>query len=961
MSHGKPDDRQDASDERVLRKLHEMEEALARLMERVGRLESTRPADPSLPVQEEPTSLPPTPPPLPRAKPEPAEPVQEAVEKPKEPEPAKVTEPVPVEPTPAPVAAPTRSLEVQVGTWWATRIGALLAVICVVFFGVYVSQYSTPLIRFLELLGAAVGMTCLGLWLGRRDERFGGVVFAGGLALIYFASYAAYGIAPVRIIFSETLASWVQFATVVGLVFCGILRRSGPIAAMAIFFGYVACFFSFFAGLNDFALTANLLLAVAAVVFYTSRGWPQPLQVAVPLTYAVFAVLSVFGWFRTHDITFARGMMHLLAYAGIFGVADVLALKRDILMPSTQRKLVHVISSSAAVALGYLFTQTLFPESLPHFYFLFGAVLLAGAAAYYAMNHRDALMHAYFIKGIALVTIGLVCVLGGWTRWIVLAVQSMALLLGAKRSRLWVMHAASSLVWLVSFYYFARTVWASGYLDTPGELWSQDGLVALAYLFFSAGVFVLRGKWMKPTGPRAEEFGFHDAQDLIFSALVGIVALFTSLAFAEPAQVPLLASGLAAGLIGLGFFLRHRVAVLAGLVPLVAAHILLWQQGSEVFLTARILWTDGLAAILAALLAAAYVVRARNARRHLSDASLMGVAEMLLHVLWIATLHVLYFRTFDSNDYLLAGVLTGCAISVVAMVLPFRTLSGLALLPFIIVLVDVFGRWSDLLDLPLAELEPRRWAAFVVVALYARAFTGWARLRDRLDPVLAERIYPWLHAAIVALLGWHALRTTLATAHVVPTAALLGVALLSLNRWRGHLAGVWGSEALPLLGFAWFLYFPFENVEALNAAGLWPFITAAVLTLVHAVAARRLYPRLDARSDAALQWINGALALCMVYILFALRSDALRNFATTLWGTSAIVVFLIGFLDRSKPLRLLGLIGLAVCLPRMFVVDIRSTLYRIAAFGVLGIVLLLVGFLYHTFRDRLERTEDPRA
>jgi uncharacterized membrane protein len=39
-----------------------------------------------------------------------------------------------------------------------------------------------------------------------------------------------------------------------------------------------------------------------------------------------------------------------------------------------------------------------------------------------------------------------------------------------------------------------------------------------------------------------------------------------------------------------------------------------------------------------------------------------------------------------------------------------------------------------------------------------------------------------------------------------------------------------------------------------------------------------------------------------------------------------------------------------MCVPRVFLVDIDSTVYRIVAFVALGVVLLWVGFSYHRFR-----------
>lgn len=45
-----------------------------------------------------------------------------------------------------------------------------------------------------------------------------------------------------------------------------------------------------------------------------------------------------------------------------------------------------------------------------------------------------------------------------------------------------------------------------------------------------------------------------------------------------------------------------------------------------------------------------------------------------------------------------------------------------------------------------------------------------------------------------------------------------------------------------------------------------------------------------------------------------------------------------------------GLVGLALDVPRMFLVALQSTLYRIGALGARGTVLLWVGFSYHRFR-----------
>jgi hypothetical protein len=69
---------------------------------------------------------------------------------------------------------------------------------------------------------------------------------------------------------------------------------------------------------------------------------------------------------------------------------------------------------------------------------------------------------------------------------------------------------------------------------------------------------------------------------------------------------------------------------------------------------------------------------------------------------------------------------------------------------------------------------------------------------------------------------------------------------------------------------------------------------------------------------------------------------------SVLWTLYAAAVLAWGFLRRSAPLRYgaLGLLGLTIF--KVFVVDLASvkTLYRMLSFLLLGVVLLLVGFLY---------------
>lgn len=101
-------------------------------------------------------------------------------------------------------------------------------------------------------------------------------------------------------------------------------------------------------------------------------------------------------------------------------------------------------------------------------------------------------------------------------------------------------------------------------------------------------------------------------------------------------------------------------------------------------------------------------------------------------------------------------------------------------------------------------------------------------------------------------------------------------------------------------------------------------------------------------------WVVGALGLGCLFVVFLHPGFELIEWTTVFWGLSSIFLFGAGFFFKLRPYRILGLIGLAICIPRVFIVDIDDAFYRIIAFGILAVVLLGVGFLYSKFRHRIE-------
>ena len=96
-------------------------------------------------------------------------------------------------------------------------------------------------------------------------------------------------------------------------------------------------------------------------------------------------------------------------------------------------------------------------------------------------------------------------------------------------------------------------------------------------------------------------------------------------------------------------------------------------------------------------------------------------------------------------------------------------------------------------------------------------------------------------------------------------------------------------------------------------------------------------------------WVEGSLHATAT--IPALRSAQISALAESVFSASSPPQQAIFLLWR--------LVGLALCVPRMFLVDLHSTLYRIVAFGALGAVLLWVGFSYHRFRHLIAEDVPP--
>ncbi|HEX5752613.1 MAG TPA: DUF2339 domain-containing protein [Archangium sp.] len=184
----------------------------------------------------------------------------------------------------------TQDLEAHLGTYWLSRVGIVALIIGFAFLIIYHFGELGVLARVGAGYLLSAGLAALGLWLSKRHELFGRIVFGGGLALAYFVTYALHFVPAVRVIESEPLALVLLALNVVGIVVIAQRMQSETVAGIALFLGLRTGMLS---DITSFTLMSTTMLAGGALFFLVKNRWvfvPLSSLVAVYSTHVVWAM-----------------------------------------------------------------------------------------------------------------------------------------------------------------------------------------------------------------------------------------------------------------------------------------------------------------------------------------------------------------------------------------------------------------------------------------------------------------------------------------------------------------------------------------------------------------------------------------------------------------------------------------------------------------------------------------------
>lgn len=327
--------------------------------------------------------------------------------------------------------APTeQNLELRVGQYWLVRIGILVLLTGLVLLGNlayqnFITKLGAPgKLALLYLAGAA--LTAVGCWLERRMEHvrnYARVLMAGGVATIYYTTYAAHFVTPLRVIESPLVGGTLLLLLAGGLVWFAERRKSQGVAFTAVLLAYYT---SAINSAANFTLFSNVVLTGVAVFLLARHRWFGVSWLGLVGSYGSFAYwrwqvgdgLGTNFWF-THGFLFA--------YWVIFTVA--VFLHRGQAFQKAHREAFLTANNAAFFALTVPAFHAWYPEKFWVFPLLFGVVLLALSGLARRMRREDLIFDgAYLAQGLVVFTVGLVALFSGYQLALVLAAESMALL-----------------------------------------------------------------------------------------------------------------------------------------------------------------------------------------------------------------------------------------------------------------------------------------------------------------------------------------------------------------------------------------------------------------------------------------------------------------------------------------------------------------------------------------------------
>lgn len=909
-----------ATQAELLRRLQEIDQRIKEIEAGAARAGSTFPP-PAPTTREAPAAHPaPVPPPLPVVPPA------------ARPQPEIAAEPPPVRKQPPPTssapAPPRESFELRLGRVWLVRAGIVILLTGLVFLGNFAWQEIVTRLGAGGKLGliylAGIVLAAGGFFARRRSpqmRQFGNVLAGGGIAAVYYATYAAHFVAALRVIHSPVLGGILLIALAGGILLLAVRLRLESVAAVTTALAFYTSAINPVAG---FSLFSNLLLSIVAVVLLVRQRWSSLPCIGLAGCYLAFAFWrfqqtgSLLAVNVGDAAVFRTALLFPACYWLVFTVAAFLG--RGDRFPSAGRAAFTTLNNGAFYALaGSLFIGT-HPGQLWLFTLGFGVLLLL-LSVWSARRGADGNIFdgSYLAQGLGLVTLGLLLKFSGPQAALLFAVQAVTMM---KLSR-----ARNGAV----FQFFCGVAAVLATVTALNGVFSDEPRAALTASAVAAALAATA--WLCK----------HQRSLLAAPALewrsVALVALATGVTLCAIAQgtqaattVYMFTALAVAGVISLRALGMPELVLASQVLMLAALAKWLSLRDAATFAPAVSLATGLLVQIHWWQWQQRWTV---SAGKRLFWGFVWSFALVLVLLLWVDARFGLPARLPMITALGLVVVFHACRTKSLPLLAASQLCSLVGLGAFVDLVGDDGRLGYCLAALGLFFLQSpasRHWTHsghravfFARRGIELLATVGAIAIADAYLPV------PWVSPAL-ALLGFVCFCLAAARRKGAPLPPVVLLLLASL------------AESLHTL-------FAGEGMRWLAASA------PLLLLLSQRIGAARFdgqpfYPRAVATGSI----ITGILWLwLLVWKLVAAGSEGFL--ITVSWSILASLVLATGFLLRERTYRLLGLAILAASVARIFLVDVweLQTIYRIISFLVLGALLVASGFLYNRYAGTLRK------
>ena len=323
--------------------------------------------------------------------------------------------------------------EYALGSWWAVRVGGVLAVAAVVFLGIWLNLRSTipPIFRVLEVALIGGALFWGGLRLAAKRADLGEVLAASGLAVWQFAAWATYGLDKMRVFDGVASAALVQFLVAVIVAALALWRGSKLFGQLAVVFAAFAVYFSTGNGAAPWPTAIGAFLVALLGVLLMVRG-PWGSAGVLGLVGSQACLLFLYDAMPTKDAHYLPLQLAALGAFVVLWVGERL-LKDDGVLLGRDARSAFRLASFFAPSLIALFLATGGETDRATVSFLIAAV--AALAGLLERGRSQLVFEVLLLAAVGFVGAGLAWLAEPHLVWLIWALAAAATLVVGTRTR----------------------------------------------------------------------------------------------------------------------------------------------------------------------------------------------------------------------------------------------------------------------------------------------------------------------------------------------------------------------------------------------------------------------------------------------------------------------------------------------------------------------------------------------